>query len=72
MVTIFLSIINTTLVQEEGERGEESNNTLFFLLRFACLKLRRFQNGAPLKKRGDIENAERWQEKKGKPMNNEC
>lgn len=71
MAAIFLSIINTTLVQEEGEGGEESNNTLFFAsLR---LKLRRFQNKAPLvKKRGDIEDAERKEEKKGKPMNNEC
>ena len=70
MAAIFLSIINTTLVQGEG--GEESNNTLFFAsLR---LKLRRFQNKAPLvKKRGDIENAEMKEEKKkGKPMNNEC
>lgn len=67
MAAIFLSIINTTLVQEEGERGEESNNTLFFA------SLRRFQNKAPLvKKRGDIENAERREEKKGKPVNNEC
>jgi len=71
MVAIFLSIINTTLVQVEGERGERNRIIHFFLLRFACLKLRRFQNKAPLVKRGDIENAER-REEKGKPMNNEC